>query len=356
MATTKDNSTQLREPGEDNTENVFDPLTSANPTDKEYSKYNADIRTDIPGQIPDIPEPEQDRIIVDFTQESMDHTPFEDNTFGQGSGEGNHIDNDSEHSSESKVDFTQNEKFLMATVLTGISMEGLTVLNDFIINKWMITEEQVRNRILEGEVDPGLLEFQIDLGGGLLINVKEFLSKNKDEVEKSFKFTKDEQKRFTELLALILKDNNAQLKPEWMLVAMLLQKYGIGMYNMYKINADTKSLLDRVNYLIQVNREKHNIPGTPGVTFEKKDEKPPVDNKKSTNPPKSTKAKVKNTKKGPITAKISEEQGNDDKASRPVGNLREAGEGTGSRRAKRKISKESMGNLVQDVDFTEVKS
>jgi len=357
------NKNEFKEPGENSTENIGiigDPLTSANPTDKEYSKYNATIKTDFPGQIPDIPEPDTDHITVDFTKGSDEQSSDSPRDHSLNDGDDN--DNagsekpDGPTGSGSTVDFSQNEKFLMAQVLTGISMEGLGVLNDFIINKWMVTEEHVRNRILEGKADPELLEFSIDLGGGLLINVKEFITKNKVAVEESFTFTKDEKKRFTELLALILKDNNAQLKPEWMLVAMLFQKYGIGMYNMYKLNQETTDLLDRVNYLIEINRKNHNIPSSPGVTIEGSPKTPEPDNtrKKHTGPPKGKNVK----RKSALTKKQEVEEGSEgaDKVSQPIGDIREAGEHAPTRRHKRTVSKEEMNKLVEDISFTEIKS
>jgi len=362
-----------REPGEKDTINIGsvedisinDPLTSANPTDKEYTRYKADIITGVAGDIPDIPEPAQQNITVDFTKNSGDSDPdFSgiDHGAGMSDGEGTAAaPGEEQEKSDSRVDFTQNEKFLMAKVITGMSMEGLAVLNDFIINKWMITEEQVRDRILEGEADPGVLAYQITMGDGSVIDIKQILTGNREAVEKALTFDKEEQKRFTELLALILKDNNAELKPEWMIVVMLIQKYGIGIYTINKVNQDTKNLLDRVNYLIETNRRQHNMGGA-DVTIEQSRSEPQNHATKPVGKARKVKNPLSKPKNGKTTAsrtshktEVDESTGLSDAVEEAIGDMRETGETKAPRRAKRSVNKSLLSQVAEDVSYTKVR-
>jgi hypothetical protein len=361
----KHETTDLREPGEKETVNVqADPMVAANPMDREYTKYKATITTDIPGAVPpDIPEPVQETINVDFTdkQEPIlgglnDKAPGA----GDGVGDGSSVTHDIEHDTDddagdSRVDFTQSEKLLMAKVITSMGMEGLKVVNDAIINKWLITENHVAKRILDGEADPNILDYKINLGASV-IDLSLILTSNKNEVEKAFRFTKDEEKRITELLALILKDNNVQMKPEWMLLAMMAQKYGLGIYTLNKINSDTQDLLNRVNQILIDNKRSHNIPSGPGVTIE-----PNAQDKQPTaaGPKKAAKAAKVGKKEAPPKpaeeTTVNADEKSDD-AETVVAEMREPGEIPAKpRRAKRMVDKASLNQLAQDVSYTKVK-
>ncbi|MDD4970811.1 MAG: hypothetical protein PHT07_15395 [Paludibacter sp.] len=357
----------IREPGENATENVtgniVDPIIAANPSNKDYSKYNATIHTDIPGEMPDIPEPMQQPIDVDFTTKSEDPIFPDDDSgpgsggIGGGGGSRSEIDHEEPEEPEgTKVDLTQSQKMLIARAATNIGINFLGKANEFIIDRWMITEKHVTNRILEGKADPDVLDFKINIGS-TVIDMRQLLTSSRSIVEKGFEFTKEEQKEIAALIAAILKEKNIEMSPEAMLVAMIAQKYTLGSIEMYKTKEEVENLLNRVNELIRINKENHNIHGQ-GVTIEPS-EKPPAAAAGAT----QTKTKAtspknnKGSNKRPVADKQSTDDGDisDDKAGAPVADIREPGEVRQPRRQKRTVDKDEMRKMVQDVEFVPVK-
>jgi len=221
-----------------------DPTLTGLKDDKQYTQFNAHVKTGPAGVIPEIPEQETTQIDVDFTEDGGTHV--KDDKF---------MADPEDHTGDQTEDITDDAKIDLAVVVNDLMFQGLDLLNDFIVKKLVVNEEKLKELAIAGEIPFEIVQVRAQFASNFVFDMAVFLVEQEDKTRKALEFKAAEKKHISQLLEKAMKSKKLKMSPEWAIVASLAGHYGAAIYVLAMNNMEVMKMVNLLSERFAADKE-----------------------------------------------------------------------------------------------------